>query len=77
MGRGTAIPPMMRSAIVRMSRVCALSVKQISYYTNVPLASVYFVLKTWSGEEDAKEGQLKIRGRRRLLDYDDTRVSGV
>ena len=69
-----AVPPPLRTAVVRMRRSCGVPVAQISEYLDIPVATVYYILKTWTDSSDQKQ-KVENRGRPRLLDYDDVRVS--
>jgi len=77
MTAGAALSEDLRNAVIHMHTTAALDAKAISYFTGVPIRTVYSVLSTWkrTGQAKPARAEKEKRGRPRALDFADTQVS--
>ncbi len=74
MAAGVALSEDLRGVLLHMHITVSLDAKAISYYTGIPIRTVYRVIATWKRTGQVKPPSEGKQGRPRALDFADTRV---
>lgn len=74
MAGGVALSEDLRGVIIRMHILRGLSLKVISYFTDIPLRTVQHILTIWKRTGEVKPAPKGVQGRPRTLDFADTQV---
>lgn len=74
MPSGVALSGDLCGVLVKMHISAALDAKAISYFTGIPIRTIYRVLANFKRTGEAKPAPTGQRGRPRALDFADTQV---